>query len=387
MEYTAPPNGNFVPLSGNNAVPEFELGFVCQVIQQYLSMLSPDRRPYFVACITQIMCDALKPPPAPPLPPYSSAERLERPSAHQRQFSIPEADPFTIILPERTGDSNESPTDNIAFRTIPCRNWIKFKGNCRLGSRCKFIHDPDFITDDDNEDEFPASPAPHCWSYLQGTCYKGPLCKYYHPPPAHRKIYQRYTPCREWDSCNRQACPFRHAPSGSVSSKSSPTSFRGFENETPPPSRPVYEPFNPTSAWLGLSSFGSTDEPPLPYRQEEIWNPTPEFQGLSSRAYDGSGKDSSMDVSPFNFNPFASDLDTIQEELGPLSTLGAGIAAGRRRSMCPTQPLKQFDFGGFGNLDSRPLLDDPSPTRPRGKSFDASFMLQTKREQAQNTLF
>ena len=78
------------------------------------------------------------------------------------------------------------------------------------------------------------------------------------------------------------------------------------------------------------------------------------------------------------FSPLTS-LDTIQEELG-ITPGGPGVTTpGRRMSMVPTQTLSRMDFGGFdfGTLES---LREAPISRPRGKSFDVSFMLPQKRE-------
>lgn len=101
-----------------------------------------------------------------------------------------------------------------------------------------------------------------------------------------------------------------------------------------------------------------------------------ERPGLSSRSHGGA-----TGLLGNGFNPHLS-LDPIEEEFGTDYTMLSGTAASRRKSMIPTQsgssPAKaQFDFGGFGNFD---LHSENTTARPRGRSFDVSFMLPTKRE-------
>ncbi|RXW16915.1 hypothetical protein EST38_g8947 [Candolleomyces aberdarensis] len=332
-----------------------ELGFVCQVLQQYLFMLAPDKRPVFVECISRTLNEALKSPlPSPPAPsPTNGLKGSSTFAARQAKFIFEEVDDITWPHEWMAECVTESPTDNIAFRTIPCRNWIKYKGKCRLGDKCKFIHDPDFISIDVKETEFPRSPEPHCWSYMQGTCYKGSQCKYYHPPAAHMKIYQRYTPCREWDACIRPACPFRHAPSATVT----------LQEPQLPSSPPFFE-----------------EKPPFYRTQGQSLKCDPaEF----STGRHGSGMAQAYPTQ--SFNPL-SPLDPIREEFGSLPPTTSGVAAGRRKSIVgPIQPQPQPRFALFPGLDA-PFDPDPEQThlpstlRPRGKSFDISWMLSAKRE-------
>ncbi|KAJ2914969.1 hypothetical protein MD484_g5449, partial [Candolleomyces efflorescens] len=333
-----------------------ELGFVCQVLQQYLFTLAPEKRPAFAECVSRILRDSMKSPlPSPPAPsPTNGLKGGSTFAARQSKFMLEEVDDITWPhdwMAECVAE--ESPTDNIAFRTIPCRNWIKYKGKCRLGDKCKFIHDPDFITIDLKEAEFPRSPEPHCWSYMQGTCYKGSQCKYYHPPAAHLKIYQRYTPCREWDACIRPACPFRHAPSATVT---------------------VHEPQlpSPTS--------------PLLYRAEgqSLKCDPAEF----STGRHGCGIAQAYSTQSFNPLTPLTPLDPIREEFAPLAPTASGVpvATGRRKSIVgPIQPQPQPRFPSFPGIEAAfdpdlELTNLSSALRPRGKSFDISWMLSAKRD-------
>lgn len=112
---------------------------ICHILRQYISGLSVEKRPLFLAYVNHALSEGLKAPPAPPMMPFAGPTVEDLGTGHrQRHFGVGIFDDSPSPFDVGPSDSpSEPPTDNIAFRTIPCRNWIKFKGNCRLGSKCR----------------------------------------------------------------------------------------------------------------------------------------------------------------------------------------------------------------------------------------------------------
>ncbi|KAF9467143.1 hypothetical protein BDZ94DRAFT_1249672 [Collybia nuda] len=122
----------------------------------------------------------------------------------------------------------------LAWKTSPCKHYIRTQGWCPVGERCQFIHDlslqsPEYINEsrglpwpDCNTGKIRDGallvgllsgdgerlPKSHCWSHVQDYC-DTPHCRYFHP----RDIwpYMKYTPCLKWFNCaDIMNCPFKH---------------------------------------------------------------------------------------------------------------------------------------------------------------------------------
>ncbi|KAF5350568.1 hypothetical protein D9756_008747 [Leucocoprinus leucothites] len=121
----------------------------------------------------------------------------------------------------------------IAWKTTPCKHFVKNNGWCPLGDACNFIHDWQLVYSTMwNRDiirktaESSARPdgnhkaTSHCWAHVQGFC-GARSCPHFHP--ADIQPYVKYTPCPAWVLCDRRStCPFKHwdvLPPGSQESE------------------------------------------------------------------------------------------------------------------------------------------------------------------------
>ncbi|XP_006455263.1 hypothetical protein AGABI2DRAFT_180406 [Agaricus bisporus var. bisporus H97] len=109
----------------------------------------------------------------------------------------------------------------IAWKTTPCKHFVKNSGWCPLGDSCNFIHDWQLVysnmwnrdiirqtAESSSRPDGSQKATSHCWAHVQGFCGTR-NCPHFHP--ADIQPYIKYTPCPAWLLCDkRDTCPFKH---------------------------------------------------------------------------------------------------------------------------------------------------------------------------------
>ncbi|KAF9445039.1 hypothetical protein P691DRAFT_777850 [Macrolepiota fuliginosa MF-IS2] len=141
----------------------------------------------------------------------------------------------------------------IAWKTTPCKHFVKNNGWCPLGDACNFIHDWQLIhstmwnrdiirqtAESSSRPDGTQKATSHCWAHVQGFC-GARNCPHFHP--ADIQPYVKYTPCPAWILCDRRStCPFKHFDALSPASQDSEPITAPPPPPPPPPPQIYYPP-------------------------------------------------------------------------------------------------------------------------------------------------